>query len=372
MLFLLPICLLGCGGGGGGGGESLVNSTNETNSSVRFSRDADGVITDSSAKLQWKEGPNQIVTWSQAQSWIYGLLDGWRNPTYAELQGLYIPESTRQGGKDSGGTSQILRLDPAFQLDTAYFVWAEPKDSSSVYGFDFNKGTMGWYFPDTPSLDFRVFAVRTLDSAQRNILNNIYLQPWTITVGMGMRFNLVDIQVTAKYLNAKDAIVTNVTWSGSGVSGTVFTAPTSTGSVSLECSYTEAGKTATSCCFVNVDRFIRGNEDVITDSKTGLQWFKGSVSTQNYNWSQTKDWVASLSVDGGGWRMPTMNELRALYPESASAGSPRFFDFFAWSADLKNSSAAWYFLPTTGNEGSASLNSSFAAYISGMLATRSK
>ena len=31
------------------------------------------------------------------------------------------------------------------------------------------------------------------------------------------------------------------------------------------------------------------------------------------NWDEAKSWVKSLNIDGGGWRMPTVDELRSLF-----------------------------------------------------------
>jgi len=53
---------------------------------------------------------------------------------------------------------------------------------------------------------------------------------------------------------------------------------------------------------------------VVRDKKTGLEWLTG------YGWhmelNETKSWVEGLSlILGGGWRMPTIDELRNLYVE---------------------------------------------------------
>lgn len=58
-------------------------------------------------------------------------------------------------------------------------------------------------------------------------------------------------------------------------------------------------------------RFAVSSEGVITDSKTGLEWILGPDRDTNY--SQAEQWVASFKMAGGGWRMPTRQELATLY-----------------------------------------------------------
>jgi len=63
-------------------------------------------------------------------------------------------------------------------------------------------------------------------------------------------------------------------------------------------------------------RFILAN-GMVSDLRTGLQWKAGP--DRDTNWNEARSWVKSLNLDGGGWRMPTMDELKTLY--KAGAGS---------------------------------------------------
>ena len=58
-------------------------------------------------------------------------------------------------------------------------------------------------------------------------------------------------------------------------------------------------------------RFMASTEGVITDTKTNLEWFAGP--RENTNWHQAQSWVAELKAAGGGWRLPTIPELKSLY-----------------------------------------------------------
>ena len=58
-------------------------------------------------------------------------------------------------------------------------------------------------------------------------------------------------------------------------------------------------------------RYEKYANGIVKDTKTGLEWYAGP---DKYTTSgKAKRWVASLNVGGGGWRMPTINELKGLY-----------------------------------------------------------
>lgn len=60
-------------------------------------------------------------------------------------------------------------------------------------------------------------------------------------------------------------------------------------------------------------QYISYANGIVKDSKTGLEWIE---SDKYMTWDQGKVWVGSLNVGGGGWRMPTLAELRSLYRDS--------------------------------------------------------
>ena len=88
-------------------------------------------------------------------------------------------------------------------------------------------------------------------------------------------------------------------------------------------------------------RFTKAPDGVITDRTTGLDWYVGRES----NWHQAKAWVEGLTVAGGGWRLPTMAELKAIYQKGASANNmdPLFHTTvaWAWSGELRNAWSVW-------------------------------
>ena len=57
-------------------------------------------------------------------------------------------------------------------------------------------------------------------------------------------------------------------------------------------------------------RFILGDKGIVLDTKTNLEWVVGPA--RDMDWYEARDWVSNLSVSGGGWRMPTAEEVKTL------------------------------------------------------------
>ena len=91
------------------------------------------------------------------------------------------------------------------------------------------------------------------------------------------------------------------------------------------------------------NRFTKANNGVITDSITGLEWYVGP--NPNNTWHEAKAWTESLTVAGGGWRLPTMAELKGIYQKGASANNMdqqfQAKGAWAWSGDLRNAWSVW-------------------------------
>ena len=50
---------------------------------------------------------------------------------------------------------------------------------------------------------------------------------------------------------------------------------------------------------------------IVKDTKTGLEWLAGP--DKDTHWNHAKAWVESVKIGGGGWRMPTIDELEGLH-----------------------------------------------------------
>ena len=88
--------------------------------------------------------------------------------------------------------------------------------------------------------------------------------------------------------------------------------------------------------------FIAYSKGVVYDNNTGLEWYAGP--DRNTTWNEAKAWVESLSFAGGGWRMPTREELKTLYKKGAGTRNMmallKTTGGYVWS-ESRDSSSAW-------------------------------
>ncbi len=105
---------------------------------------------------------------------------------------------------------------------------------------------------------------------------------------------------------------------------------------------------------------------VVWDTKTGLEWVVGP--DKDTNWDEAKRWVDNLTVAGGGWRMPTTDELKTLYEKGRGTRNMtpllETTGWYVWSEETKDSSAAYgfYFLIGYRVEESRRASSNFRAF----------
>jgi len=96
------------------------------------------------------------------------------------------------------------------------------------------------------------------------------------------------------------------------------------------------------------DHYIAYANGVVLDTKTGLEWLAGQ--DKDTSWGEAKKWIDilySLSISGGKWRMPTINELKTLYEEGRGSRNMtpllKTAGHLVWSGETIDSSSAWYF-----------------------------
>jgi hypothetical protein len=108
-------------------------------------------------------------------------------------------------------------------------------------------------------------------------------------------------------------------------------------------------------------RFIAYINGIVKDTKTGLEWFVGP--DRNTTWDEAKSWTESLSIDGGGWRMPTVKELRTLFKEGSGTLNMtpllKATGWWIWSVETKDPSSAWLFSFNLGRDYLFQRSSSF-------------
>lgn len=62
--------------------------------------------------------------------------------------------------------------------------------------------------------------------------------------------------------------------------------------------------------------FSRSTRGVVTDNVTSLQW-QDDVVPEKIRWQAGIEYCEALSLDGGGWRLPNINELTSIVDDSA-------------------------------------------------------
>jgi hypothetical protein len=64
-------------------------------------------------------------------------------------------------------------------------------------------------------------------------------------------------------------------------------------------------------------QYVKYKNGVVYDKSSGLEWVAGP--DKKTDWNEARRWVSNLNTDGGDWRMPSRNELRALYRKGAGS-----------------------------------------------------
>ena len=66
---------------------------------------------------------------------------------------------------------------------------------------------------------------------------------------------------------------------------------------------------------------------------------------RDITWKEARTWVQELTVGGGGWQMPTREELKTLYKQGAGTRNMtpllKTTGFRVWTKETKDSSLAW-------------------------------
>ena len=99
-------------------------------------------------------------------------------------------------------------------------------------------------------------------------------------------------------------------------------------------------------------RYVAYANKVICDCFSGLEWFPGP--DKDMSWKEGGHWAKELAIGGGGWRLPTLKELRGLFKMNKNGDnlSPLFGLSMTdvWSCEIKDESSAWGFNFLPGNQ----------------------
>jgi len=85
--------------------------------------------------------------------------------------------------------------------------------------------------------------------------------------------------------------------------------------------------------------YVKYDNGIVRDTSTGLEWVAGP--DEDTTLDEARRWVQSLDVDGGGWHMPTYDELKTLYREDEAGRNLtpllRTSGFCVYSGDVHRS-----------------------------------
>jgi hypothetical protein len=62
-------------------------------------------------------------------------------------------------------------------------------------------------------------------------------------------------------------------------------------------------------------RFTLVSDDVVRDTRSELEWTRRD-GERSFNWSAADEHCRALGLAGGGWRLPEITELEALYDKA--------------------------------------------------------
>lgn len=96
-------------------------------------------------------------------------------------------------------------------------------------------------------------------------------------------------------------------------------------------------------------RFLQFASGVILDTQTNLEWFP--CPDRDMSWEHTREWVEGMTEAGGGWRIPSRDQLKSFATEKQAtpggvchrsplipwSGSCKF----AWTSETGERSLVW-------------------------------
>jgi len=93
------------------------------------------------------------------------------------------------------------------------------------------------------------------------------------------------------------------------------------------------------------DNYISYDNAIVYDEKTNLEWIVGP--DKDISWDNAKKWAEGLSVEGGGWRLPTIEELQTLYKKGSGESNMmpllKMTGGSVWSGETQGELKAWRF-----------------------------
>jgi len=121
-------------------------------------------IKDNQTNLEWFVGPNQNMTWFEAQQWTASLRvcgNDWRMPTMQEIGTLYNPNWKAGRGYFTNGKYFPAHIHPIFsEIGDGSWVWSNQQNGSDARSFNLNQGKAVEFSAMNTTYSTRAFAVK--------------------------------------------------------------------------------------------------------------------------------------------------------------------------------------------------------------------
>jgi hypothetical protein len=210
-----------------------------------------GIVRDTVTGLEWVSGPDRDMDWNEAKSWVESLNVGGGGWRLPTMDELKGLYKNRSGKRNM----------PSLLKTTGLYVWSEKvQGSSNAWFFNFTVGQDKWIYRHTASsVSSRAFAVRFRKNGPREA-----------------KKRRTEVVSSVEESAPKRPLVSSNEIVRDGV-------------------------------------YVAYGNGIVIDTGTGLEWVAGPDEDKNFK--QAKSWVKALNIDGGGWRMPTKDELKGLYKD---------------------------------------------------------
>jgi hypothetical protein len=90
-------------------------------------------------------------------------------------------------------------------------------------------------------------------------------------------------------------------------------------------------------------RYVVYGNGIVMDAQTGLQWVAGP--DRDMTWDEANVWVSGLDTNGGGWRLPTIAELKGLFRQDTGTRNMtpllKTTGWSVWSGEAKGAAFRW-------------------------------
>jgi len=335
----------------------------ESSAQSRYVAKGNGIVRDTQTGLEWRAGPDENTTWSEAKDWVDKLKSDsltWRMPSIGELEALYTPGLGSQNItpliKITGWRVWSREISPTREKARSFYLLSgqttNEKYSKShngralavrlggMFGFkQVEKGAgdrfltsadnifhdcetgLQWFvgldkgtkFKEAKNWaeslkigrgNWRMPTIAELMTIYENGLVPRNMAPFVETTGRMVWTSGIEGSRKAHAFSFVD---------GAKACYTLPIEPNRFRAFAVR-SLLKKGKAADASVpdeSSAQSRYVATDIGTVKDTKTSLEWVAGP--NKDTTWKEAKSWVAGLRIDGRGWKMPTMDELESIY-----------------------------------------------------------